>query len=301
MKLSSLVDAELVMPSLKAATAREALQEMMEVVARHIEGLDKETLLEALYLRESIKPTAIEEEVAIPHARVEELQEFIFAIGVSHKGIDFHASDGKPSRLVFLILAPNSKNALMLHTMAGIAKLCIDEARRKALLNAGTAEDIVAIIEKSGVVIKKELTCADIMDAGVIGIDPEMTLKEVAAVFAQTDTDGLPVLARDGQLLGEITGKELLSVGLPKYINMFGDLAFLISLEPFEEFFKREETMKVREVYQKNVVTVNEAASIIEAAFLMVTKNKRHIYVVREGKLVGTVHRKAFISKVLHV
>jgi len=301
MKLSSLVDTRLILPSMKAGTAREALQEMMAVVARHIEGIDKDSLLKALYEREAVKPTAIEFEVAIPHARVEALQELIFAIGVSRKGIDFHARDAKPSRLIFLILAPNSKNALMLHTMAGIAKLCIDESRRNALLNAKTAEDIFAIIKKSGVEIKKELTCADIMDTGVIGIDPDMTLKEVAALFVNTGTDGLPVLDKDGKLLGEITGKELISVGLPKYINMFGDLAFLISLEPFEEFFKREETMKVREVYQKNVVTVNEAASIIEAAFLMVTKNKRRIYVVREGKLVGTVHRKAFMSKVLHV
>lgn len=301
MKLSSLVDAELVMPSLKARTAREALQEMMGVVARRIEGIDKDALLKALYERESVKPTAIEYEVAIPHARVEGLREFILAIGISREGIDFRARDGKPSRLIFLILAPNSKNALMLHAMAGVAKLCIDESRRKALLNAKGAEEILAIIEKSGVVIKKELTCADIMDAGVIGIDPDMTLKEVAAVFAQTGADGLPVISRDGTLVGEITGRELISVGLPKYINMFGDLAFLMSLEPFEEFFKREEIMKVREVYQKNIVTVKEDASIIEAAFLMVTKNHRRIYVVREGKLVGTVHCMDFISKVLHV
>jgi CBS domain-containing protein len=128
-----------------------------------------------------------------------------------------------------------------------------------------------------------------------------MTLKQVAAFFVQTSSDGLPVLGKDSELLGEITGKELISIGLPKYINMFGDLNFLTSLEPFEEYFKREETMKAREVYNSHVFSVSETSSIVEAAFIMVTKNRRRIYVVREGKLVGTIHRMDFISKVLQV
>jgi len=302
MKLSSLVDRRLVIPSLRSTTRREAIAEIMECVGRHVEGIDKDAVLSALYLREEVSSTAIDEGVAVPHARVEGLDSLIFAIGVSHAGIaDFGARDGKPVRLLFLIAAPSVKNSLLIHTMAGVARLCVDEARRGALATCKDAGCIVDVIEKSGVIVKKELTCGDLMDTDIVGIDPDMSLKEVAALFVKTKTDGLPVIEKDGKLLGEITGKELITVGLPGFINMFSDLSFLPSMEPFEEFFKREGTMKVREVYNPHVFTISETSSIVEAAFLMVTKNRRRIYVVREGKLVGTVYRKDFISKVLHV
>jgi len=43
--------------------------------------------------------------VAILHARMEELKEVLFFVGISKPGVDFSSADGKPVHLVILFMA----------------------------------------------------------------------------------------------------------------------------------------------------------------------------------------------------
>ena len=79
------------------------------------------------------------------------------------------------------------------------------------------------------------------------------------------------------------------------------DLGFMTVGEPFEEYFKNEKKVTVKELYRKNPVIVDRKASIMEISFLMVTKGNTRIYVVENGKYYGMILRSDIIKKILHV
>jgi mannitol/fructose-specific phosphotransferase system IIA component (Ntr-type) len=302
LKLSSLIESNLVITSLKARDAEGVLEEFADLIEAHRKDGMRDTFLAALKKREEQASTALEMGVAVPHARLPELDDFILAAGASKEGIDFGARDGMPSRLFFVILAPPSKNTVLLHCLAAIAKLTIDDKRRNALISVRDAAEFTSIIEESGVELKKYLSCSDIMERSFDTVAPDMTVRDVLDLFAAKGLEGAPVISKENILLGELTGKDLISLGLPVYMENFQDVGFIPDFEPFEEFFRKEKELKVADVFSREVFSVEEKDSVLRAAFFMVTKNRRRVYVTSDdGRLTGIVNRFDLISKVLFV
>ena len=71
--------------------------------------------------------------------------------------------------------------------------------------------------------------------------------------------------------------------------------------EPFEEFFKREDEILVKDIYSPEFTFVHENVSVIQLAFYFVNKSCRRILVLDpEKKLRGLIMRKDLIRKVIH-
>lgn len=86
--------------------------------------LDKtEVALSALAEREALGSTGVGEQVAIPHAKLKELDDMAIVIGISSAGVEFGSSDGEPVKLFFLLLAPEKQMNLHLKTLARISRL----------------------------------------------------------------------------------------------------------------------------------------------------------------------------------
>ena len=103
-----------------------------------------------------------------------------------------------------------------------------------------------------------------------------------------------------GKLVGELTNSELLKLGMPKYLDLIVNPAMLENFEPFENYFQHENSMTVREVCRRDVLWVEPAAPIVQVAHMMMTRQKRRIYVVEDGALKGVILRKNIVVKVLH-
>lgn len=302
MKLSSLIDKDLIILPLKARDAGEVLDEFVDLIEAHRRDGMRGAFLAALKEREQQGSTALELGVAVPHARLPELEDFVLAVGVSKDGIDFGAKDNLASRLFFVILAPPAKNTVLLHTLAAVARLTIDEEHRRMLVDSRNASEFAAVVEKSGVELKKYLSCGDVMERNFDVLSPGMTVKDSVDLFAAKGAEGMAVVDGSGVLLGEVSGKDIISLGLPGYMEEFQDVGFIPDYEPFEEFFRKEKEVKVADVFSKEVFSVKETDSVLRAAFLMVTRNRRRVYVTDDGdKLTGIVNRFDLISKVLYV
>jgi len=302
LKLSSLIDKDLIITSLKARDAEGVLEEFVDLIeAQRRDGM-RDTFLAAMQKRERQGSTALEVGVAVPHARLPELDDFILAVGISKEGINFGARDGIPSQLFFVLLAPPAKNTVLLHSLAAVAKLTIDRQRREALINAHNTGEFTSIVEKSGVELKKYLSCGDIMERTFDMLSPDMSVKDAVDLFTSKGVDGMAVVDENNNLLGEFTGKDVISMGLPGYMEKFQDVGFIPDFEPFEEFFKKEKEVRIGDVFSKEVFSAKETDSVLRAAFIMVTKNRRRVYVTTDdGKLTGIVNRFDLISKVLYV
>ena len=104
-------------------------------------------VLASLKVREEQISTGIGSGVAIPHAFSDHLDKVVAVLGRSEKGIDFEALDGAPVHFVFLFIVPSKNYPLHLRTLAAIAKMFTNVEIRRRIADAGSREEILAILD----------------------------------------------------------------------------------------------------------------------------------------------------------
>lgn len=106
--LKDTVTAKLFLPRLTAQTRFGALREMCEVAAEAVSNAP-ERLFRLVSERERVLASGWENGLAVPYARVNGLARPIVVVAKC-EGIDFDTRDGKPARLIVLILTPDNQS-----------------------------------------------------------------------------------------------------------------------------------------------------------------------------------------------
>lgn len=133
----------------KASSVEDFLARAVELVPLPPE-VDRENLLDRLLQREHMASTALGEGVAVPHPRkpLAELEKPIVSTFFLAEPLDFRAMDGKPVRVVFLMLSPSTREHLKL--LSQLAFFLQSPAARAALDQCGSEEEFFRILETSG-------------------------------------------------------------------------------------------------------------------------------------------------------
>lgn len=139
MKIVDFVRPELILPELSGKTKPAVLRELAQHVARHVPGVGEDTLYKVLWDREQLASTAIGEDVAIPHGKLESLTKLLACMGRSTAGVPFDSVDGRPTYLFFMLLAPGNSTGQHLKALARISRLFKDSEFRSRLLRAKDA------------------------------------------------------------------------------------------------------------------------------------------------------------------
>jgi PTS system nitrogen regulatory IIA component len=147
--LQSLVESRLVFPELQARTMEEALTEISRRLAAAGVIADAEDLSRRLLERERLGSTGLGSGIAIPHCKLRELQDVVLAVAMSGPGVDFHASDGIPVSLIFLILSPADMPALHLQALARISRAIRRPGVADRLRVARSAEEIAGALQQA--------------------------------------------------------------------------------------------------------------------------------------------------------
>lgn len=106
--LKDTVTARLFLPQLNATTRMGALKEMCEVAAEAVHNAP-ERLFRLVEERERVLASGWENELAVPYARINGLTQPLVVVAKS-SGVDFDARDGKPARLIILILTGDNQS-----------------------------------------------------------------------------------------------------------------------------------------------------------------------------------------------
>jgi PTS system fructose-specific IIC component len=144
---SRLVDEKLVFPDLPGASVEEALAAMCAGLARAGVVTDAADLTRRLVERERMGSTGLGGGLAIPHCKARDILDVVLAVGVSSVGIDFHAPDGVPVTLVFLVVSPADAPALHLQALARISRVIRMPGLAESLRAAPGAQDVAAILK----------------------------------------------------------------------------------------------------------------------------------------------------------
>jgi len=107
--LKDTITAKLFCPALKAQSKEQVLQEMCIAAADAVSN-SPERFLRLVQERERVTTSGWENGLAVPHARVNGLLEPLVVVGRVAQGIDFDARDGKPARLIILILTGDNQS-----------------------------------------------------------------------------------------------------------------------------------------------------------------------------------------------
>lgn len=146
MKLSELLSISTIVPDLKSTSKEDVFEEMAGMITRNFPELDKNEIISALLEREKLGSTGIEYGIAVPHAKLKDINSIIIAVGRSRDGIEFQAHDGKLSNFFFVLLSPDSSAGLHLKTLGVLSRIFRNEDVRKKLMDASSAEDIYNIV-----------------------------------------------------------------------------------------------------------------------------------------------------------
>ncbi len=125
----------------------EVIKELVNQVSKNLK-LNSDQIYREVIERENSIPTGIANYLAIPHARVD-ISRPAIAIAINKKGIDFEASDGTPSRIIFLLLTPKSKNELQLKLLVEIVNKFKDKQIVEQLLLSSNTTDFMSMLKHS--------------------------------------------------------------------------------------------------------------------------------------------------------
>ena len=132
----------------------------------------------------------------------------------------------------------------------------------------------------------------DVMTRAVATTTPETTVEKVSQMLINLRISGVPVLDRNGQLVGIVTEGDLLrrvETGTERQRSRWSEL-FSANSRLAEEYIKSH-ARRVEDIMTREVVSVAELASLGEIAELMETKRIKRVPVVHNGKIVGIVSR----------
>jgi fructose-specific phosphotransferase system IIA component len=107
---------------------------------------DRESALEAVFVREKTRSTGIGSGIAIPHGKCKAVKELVMAIGITREPIDFESVDGKPVTIIILLVSPLDQTGPHIQALARISRLMLDERFRLSLEKASSAEEVYELL-----------------------------------------------------------------------------------------------------------------------------------------------------------
>lgn len=149
MKITDLLKRESVELSGTPESKGQAIDQMVELMAKGGNINDLQRYKEGVLKREEEGTTGIGEGIAIPHAKTDAVSAPGLAAMLVPQGVDYDALDGQPVHMIFLIAAPNTEENVHLEVLSRLSMLLMDDEFRKNLLDAADATEFLAHIDEA--------------------------------------------------------------------------------------------------------------------------------------------------------
>lgn len=298
-QFSSLFTPEHIICQTKLTDRNAILSELLSRLAM-VKGIGNvEEAYNAVIERESEMPTVVGPGIAMPHARLEAINQITVGIATSKEGINYAATVKGSIKLIILTLVPKTAPGAYLQAMSSLAKICQDPETANTVSQLEKAEDVWRFFDRGGIILSEYLHACDIMTPVTVKLQEHDTLEQAINLFVRHRVRDVPVVDKDGDFIGVVTTHELLRVCLPDYILWIDDLTPIINFEPFAEILRKESKTWLTEIMTDEYATVPENSPAAQVAKEMARRHVDHAYVLRDKKLIGVISLAAFLNKIL--
>ena len=130
--ISRILSSDDVVVGLDVRNKLRALEEAAVILERR-HKVSHAPVLRALWRREQVGSTGLGHGIAVPHARITGISEPIVLFVRMKSAVEFHAPDGKPVSVLFVILVPEHANDEHLKILATVSEMFSNKAFRDRL------------------------------------------------------------------------------------------------------------------------------------------------------------------------
>ncbi len=148
MTLTKILQPTCVKVPLEGKDKKSIITELVNLLDTNGALLDKEMALNAVLVREQTKSTGIGSGIAIPHGKCAAVKELVMAIGLASEAIDFESVDGKPVKIIFLLVSPANQTGPHIQALAKISRLMLDAEFKEELEGASSAEEVYELLDR---------------------------------------------------------------------------------------------------------------------------------------------------------
>ena len=148
MEIADILQTRAVVPNLRAANKKQALQEIARRAAE-VTGESERAIFDVLIERERLGTTGVGAGIAIPHGKLPGLKRLYGVFARLETPIDFESIDEQPVDLMFLLLAPSGAGADHLKALARVSRLLRDRTVCEKLRGSDNAEALYALLTEN--------------------------------------------------------------------------------------------------------------------------------------------------------
>ena len=146
MKITDLLKPQSILLNASPTNKADAIYTLGDLMDKGGNLSDKVEYLKAVFAREESGSTGLGDGIATPHAKSAGVKEAGLAAMVVPNGVDFEALDGQPSRLFFMIAAPEGAADTHVEVLSKLATMVIDPDFKNALIQAATVDRFLELI-----------------------------------------------------------------------------------------------------------------------------------------------------------
>lgn len=147
MKIRDLLSVESIRLNVSPTTKSDAINMLVDLMEKSGKLTDRKQYLEDVLKREASGTTGLGDGIATPHAKSAGVKNAGLAAMTVPEGMDFESMDGLPSRLFFLIAAPDGSNDTHLELLSKLATMLMDPDFVNALVKAPSIDEFLNLID----------------------------------------------------------------------------------------------------------------------------------------------------------
>ena len=154
----------------------------------------------------------------------------------------------------------------------------------------------------------KQTTAAQVMTRGVLTVDADWSVGELATFLEDHAISGAPVVDAEGGLLGVVSVTDIARRGPVTASSVDEPHAFyhqvvdrVVAREEAAGFRVVDDSSKVREIMTPMIFSVEAGVPVQEVADTMIRGRIHRLFVMDEGKMVGVISTLDLLSVVRDV
>lgn len=153
MKLLDLLQKEGIVLDLHALSKNEVIQKISELAVSLASHIDKDEVSKIIREREDLGSTGIGGGIAIPHGKIQGLDDLIMLTMRSLEGVPFDSVDNRPVYVLIVLFAPDGKASLYLKALASISRFLKTPEVYEKIMKAGDEESLLQIVKEADIEI----------------------------------------------------------------------------------------------------------------------------------------------------
>lgn len=278
MRLAELLTEARVRVGVSAGSVLDAALALVDVLEAAGDLEDPEALRDRIREGSSRDVVEVEGGVALPHYRTPAARRLGLALALLEEAVP-SVSEGAPTQVVILVVAPPDASALHLQAVSALARALADPSVTPALRRARSPAEVAQMLAGTELQVRPDLTAGDVMSRDYPSVSADAPLRAVVERMLDGHVRAIPVLGEKGEVLGMISSRDVLEALLPG-LGRKG--------EP-------EGSSNVRDIMSRSVLCVPVDLAVTDVANMMINKHVEQVPVVREGRLAGVLTRTDII------